>query len=46
MNDPWLVILDDIGLQSPDITMRIVLLQISEDRYGKQAIIITSPLPV
>lgn len=41
-----LVILDDFGLQPLDATTRIALLQILEDRYGKQAIIVTSQLPV
>ena len=41
-----LVILDDFGLQSFDATTHIALLQILEDRYAKQAIIVTSQLPV
>ena len=41
-----LIILDDFGLQPLDATTRIALLQIIEDRYGKQAIMITSQLPV
>ena len=41
-----LVILDDFGLQPLDATTRIALLQILEDRYAKQAIIVTSQLPV
>jgi DNA replication protein DnaC len=41
-----LIILDDFGLQPLDATTRIALLQILEDRYGKQAMIITSQLPV
>jgi DNA replication protein DnaC len=41
-----LIILDDVGLQPLDATTRIALLQILEDRYGKQAVMITSQLPV
>ena len=41
-----LIILDDFGLQPLDATTSIALLQILEDRYGKQAIIVTSQLPV
>ena len=41
-----LIILDDFGLQPLDATTRIALLQILEDRYGKQAVMITSQLPV
>ena len=41
-----LIILDDFGLQPLDATTSIALLQILEDRYGKQAIMITSQLPV
>ena len=41
-----LIILDDFGLQPLDATTRIALLQILEDRYGKQSIMISSQLPV
>ena len=41
-----LIILDDFGLQPLDAMTRIALLQILEDRYGKQAMMITSQLPV
>lgn len=41
-----LLVLDDFGLQPLDHLMRLSLLQILEDRYGKGATIITSQLPV
>lgn len=41
-----LLILDDFGLQPLDHDMRLSLLQILEDRYGKASTIITSQLPV
>jgi DNA replication protein DnaC len=41
-----LVILDDFGLHPIDTNLRLALLQILEDRYGKKSIIITSQLPV
>ena len=41
-----LLILDDWGLQPLDQNGRLALLQIMEDRHGKAATIITSPLPV
>ena len=41
-----LIILDDFGLQPLDATTRIALLQILEDRYEKQSIMIASQLPV
>lgn len=41
-----LLILDDFGLQPLDHQMKLTLLQILEDRYGKGATIITSQLPV
>jgi DNA replication protein DnaC len=41
-----LVILDDFGLHPIDNNLRLALLQILEDRYGKKSIIITSQLPV
>lgn len=41
-----LLILDDFGLQELDHLTRLTLLQILEDRYGKQAVIITAQLPV
>lgn len=41
-----LLILDDFGLQPLDVTSRLALLQIIEDRYGKKSMIITSQLPV
>jgi DNA replication protein DnaC len=41
-----LIILDDFGLHPLDSVIRLALLQILEDRYGKKSIIITSQLPV
>ena len=41
-----LLILDDFGLQPLEHNMKLTLLQILEDRYGKGATIITSQLPV
>lgn len=41
-----LIILDDFGLQNLGQDLRLTLLQLLEDRYGKKSIIITSQLPV
>lgn len=41
-----LIILDDFGLHPMNQDMRITLLQLLEDRYGKRSFIITSQLPV
>ena len=41
-----LIILDDCGLQPMSQELRLTLLQLLEDRYGKKSIIITSQLPV
>ncbi len=41
-----LVILDDFGLTPMENQVRIALLQVLEDRYGKRSTIITSQLPV
>lgn len=41
-----LIILDDFGLQNLNQEIRLALLQLLEDRYGKKSIIITSQLPV
>jgi DNA replication protein DnaC len=41
-----LIILDDFGLQNLGQDVRLTLLQLLEDRYGKKSIIITSQLPV
>ncbi len=41
-----LIILDDFGLQVLDQTVKLALLQILEDRYGRKSVIITSQLPV
>jgi DNA replication protein DnaC len=41
-----LLILDDFGLQPISHDMKITLLQILEDRYGKGATILTSQLPI
>lgn len=41
-----LVILDDFGLTPLDNQVRVALLQVLEDRYGKRSTIITSQLPV
>ncbi|MEI6950702.1 IS21-like element helper ATPase IstB [Paraflavisolibacter sp. H34] len=41
-----LIILDDFGLQPLDQTMKVALLQILEDRYGKKPVVIASQLPV
>lgn len=41
-----LIILDDFGLQPLDNNLRLALLQMLEDRYGRKSVIITSQLPV
>jgi DNA replication protein DnaC len=41
-----LIILDDFGLQPITHDVKLILLQILEDRYGKSATIISSQLPV
>jgi DNA replication protein DnaC len=41
-----LLILDDFGLQPLEHNMKITILQILEDRYGKGATVVTSQLPV
>jgi len=41
-----LIILDDFGLQNLGQDVRLTLLQLLEDRYGKKTIIVTSQLPV
>ena len=41
-----LIILDDFGLQNLGQEVRLTLLQLLEDRYGRKSIIITSQLPV
>lgn len=41
-----LIILDDFGLQPLSQEIRLTLLQLLEDRYGKKSIIITSQLPL
>lgn len=41
-----LIILDDFGLQPLTQEIRLTLLQLLEDRYGKKSIIITSQLPI
>jgi DNA replication protein DnaC len=41
-----LIILDDFGLQPLSSEIRLTLLQLLEDRYGKKSIIITSQLPI
>ena len=41
-----LIILDDFGLNPLNQDMKIALLQLLEDRYGKKSIIVTSQLPV
>lgn len=41
-----LIILDDFGLQPLSQEIRLTLLQLLEDRYGKKSIVITSQLPV
>ena len=41
-----LIIMDDFGLQPLSQEIRLTLLQLLEDRYGKKSIIITSQLPV
>jgi len=41
-----LIILDDFGLHPLDTVVRLALLQILEDGYGKKSIIVTSQLPV
>ncbi len=46
MEKTQLIILDDFGLQPIDTNLRLALLQMLEDRYGKKSVIITSQLPV
>jgi DNA replication protein DnaC len=41
-----LIIMDDFGLQPLSQEIRLTLLQLLEDRYGKKSIILTSQLPV
>jgi DNA replication protein len=41
-----LIILDDFGIQHINKNIKLALLQILEDRYGKKSIIVTSQLPV
>ncbi|HEY4289467.1 MAG TPA: IS21-like element helper ATPase IstB [Puia sp.] len=41
-----LIILDDFGIQHLNKNIKLALLQLMEDRYGKKSIIITSQLPV
>lgn len=41
-----LIILDDFGLHSMDNNVKLTLLQMLEDRYGRRATIITSQLPI
>lgn len=41
-----LIILDDFGLQPMTQEIRLTVLQLLEDRYGKKSIIVTSQLPV
>jgi len=41
-----LLVLDDFGLQPLDHNIRLALLQILEDRYGKGSTIFTSQLPI
>ena len=41
-----LIILDDFGLQNLGQEVRLTLLQLLEDRYGKKSIIVTSQLPI
>ncbi len=41
-----LLIIDDFGLQKLDVEGRLALLEIMEDRHGKQSTIVTSQLPV
>lgn len=41
-----LLILDDFGLQAMDNNVKLGLLQILEDRYGRKSVIICSQIPV
>jgi DNA replication protein DnaC len=41
-----LIVLDDFGLQPLTQEIRLTLLQLLEDRYGKKSIVVTSQLPV
>lgn len=41
-----LIILDDFGLQPLNQEIRLTLLQLLEDRYGKKALVVASQLPV
>lgn len=46
MERQTLIILDDFGLQPLSQEIRLTLLQLLEDRYGKKSILVTSQLPV
>lgn len=46
MERQTLIILDDFGLQPLTQEIRLTILQLLEDRYGKKSIIVTSQLPV
>lgn len=41
-----LLILDDFGLQPLNHDIRLALLQLLEDRYGRKSVIVVSQLPV
>ena len=41
-----LIVLDDFGLRTMNHDVKLILLQILEDRYGKGATVICSQLPV
>jgi DNA replication protein DnaC len=41
-----LIILDDFGLQPLSHDIRLALLQLLEDRYGRRSVIVVSQLPV
>ena len=46
MQKAQLIILDDFGLQPLTHDVKLAILQILEDRYGKASTIIASQLPV
>ena len=41
-----LIILDDFGIAPLDQNVRLAILQMLEDRYGKKAVLIASQIPV
>ncbi len=41
-----LIIVDELGLQSLSHDIRLGLLQLLEDRYGRKSVIVVSQLPI